>query len=239
METTNQTIPTLSAVTAATLAAFKEDEAFSFVRPYNAAAVGIEGYRHSVIRWRVTGTNKVEKPAKMVTIPAVTLPDDWAMSDEAKAVLIAAIEDQQDALIRDAIEAKKDIVDWSDVDLTSALAALTATRISSRLTKEGIENWFMVAGNVVRQYCEARGTEIADKKSLEGDERKKQIAGTSNAYKAGFAKLAAAVPNLPMEDATRLLNMLTLSEAADDMAKALGKKLNQILNPPAANNGDL
>lgn len=242
MDTQNQTnVPTLQTAIALTLAMFKEDEQFSFVRPYVAAnCTNVEGYRHAVIRYRVTGTDKVEKPAKMATIPSIVLPEDsYKLPDDAKKVLIGVLEDQQDAIIRTIIDDKKDIVDWSSVNLQATLNALTATRVSNRLTRDGIENWFNAS--VVKTAAELRGEQVAEQKGFaKGSEQwNKQVAGSVQAYRDNFGKLAAAVPNLGQNTAVALQNILKTSEAADDMALALGKKLHQILNPVVVGDGDL
>lgn len=224
--------------TLATFGAFKVDEKFSFVRPYNVASVqGIPNFRHAVIRYRVTGTEKVEKPAKMVTVPSVALPEEYELLDErAKKVILGLYEDEQDRMLRSMIDAGKDRIQWETVTLNCILDSLTAERMSSRLTKEQIENWARVA---LLKACEVRADQVSEAKSFNEEQKLKQRAGTLNAYVALACKLAAPVPNVGQSEATALKNMLIVSELDDDMAKVLLAKLDNMLNPKVIENAYL
>jgi len=228
METTN----TNSNVAVTTFAAFKEESSVSFIRNYDPKATEIAGYRHAVIRYRDTTGGKAVKPAKMVTIPAVSFPEEYSLlSSKAMQVFRGVIEDQQDVLIRDAIDSAASLITWDSISLDKCLDALTAVRTANYLTKEQIAAWVRVA--LIAQLT-ARGEQIAQAKSFDESKTALQVAATINSYVDNFSKLAAKVPNIGMEVATSLQNQLTLANLADDMAKKLGTKLHSILNPAAA-----
>jgi hypothetical protein len=199
-------------------AAYKADSKISFIRPYDPKVQAIAGFRHAVIRYRVTDGMKakgtVEKPALMVTIPQITLPDsDYMLPEKASSVLLGVLEDAQDTIIKGLIEDKASTIGWSHVTLDATLEAMTAVRVSQRLTREQIENWSKVA---MKEVCEARAA----------------IQGRNVAeYYETFGALAAAVPNIGEATAKVLNALLTESKCADDMSKVLAKKLHAVLNP--------
>jgi len=209
----------------------------SFVRKHDAKVTAGPEYRVAVIRYRDLGKpNVAVKPAQMVILPQVTLPEEYMLCDKARQVLIGVLEDQQDVIIRQKIDENAKEIKWADVSVDSCLDALTATRVSSRLTKEAIEAWVSVA---MLPMLTERGKEIAKAKEMNAENTAKQVASTINAYKEQYGKLAAAVPNIGKETAERLSQFLDKTELSDDIAKALAKKLKAILNPPALNDGDL
>jgi hypothetical protein len=213
---------------------FSVDNRKSFVVGYNPKVGEMPGYRHAVIRYRVTGSNKVDKPAKMVTIPQIALDaDNYLLPSAAATVLLGVLEDQQDGMIRDLLEANKQTIEWDDVSLDKTLAALTATRISNRLTREMIELWADVA---IKAHTDARAQAIVNQKATAGVtvSLATQQAATFTTYKDNLAKLSAAVPNVGQDTATSLQTFLTNSKLDDDIAKVLLKKLHAILNPVAA-----
>lgn len=241
MQQTNQVqgMPTLESVaTLATFGAFKVDEKFSFVRPYAvASAIAITGFRHSIIRYRVTGTEKVEKPARMVTVPSVKLTEEYDLLDErAKKVVLGVFEDEQDNMIRSTIDQGSERVFWENVTLDKILDSLTAIRISNRLTKDQVEGWAKVA---FAQACYQRADQISEAKSFNEEQRAKQRAGTLTAYCNLAMKLSAPVPNIGQGEATALKNMIAVANLDDDLAKVLSGKLDSILNPKVIQNADL
>lgn len=213
---------------------FNAEKMFSFVVPYNPKISEMADYRHAVVRYRVTGTNKVDKPAKMATVPQVKLDaDNYLLPKQAETVLLGVLEDQQDGMIREMIESGKNTITWEDITLEKTLAALTATRISNRLTREIVELWADVA---IRPFTDARAQQIAKDKKFDSDATKvaAQVAATFNSYKDNLAKLAAAVPNVGQDTANQLQVFMTNSKLDDDIAKVLNRKLHAILNPAAA-----
>jgi len=240
METPNASvvhaIPVLTSPQAESLdfTKFNVEKMFSFVVPHNAKVSEMAGYRHAVIRYRVVGKTAVDKPAKMVTIPQIKLDaDSYLLPKQAETVLLGVLEDQQDGMIRDMIESGKNTIAWEDIILEKTLSALTATRISNRLTREIVELW---ADAAIRPTTDKRAQQVAEAKGFANDSSKvsAQQAATFNAYKDNLAKLAAAVPNVGMDTATQLQVFLKGSKLDDDIAKVLNKKLHAILNPAAA-----
>lgn len=234
-------IPVLGSLTDQTVMptfnAFKLEEHLSFVRQYDPRIQGINGYRHAVIRYRNTDPKLASKTAQMVTIPQLVLPEEFSLLPEkAIKVLMGVFEDEQDAIIKSKIEAGSSVITWADVELDRVLDSLTAVRLSQRLTKEGIENWFKVA---CKEVCTTRATQIAVSKGFNADDTAKQIAGTITAYCALAMKLSAPVPNLGTNEAIALKNLLVVGNLSDDMAKVLLAKLEQILNPKIVENTDL
>lgn len=223
---------------------FKEDEKFSFVRVYDPKQQAVKDYRHAVLRYRNVENDKlpnvVKKVAQMVTVPQMVLPDDWkiAMSEKACQVMQGALEDAEDMIIRNLIDEKQaSRISWDLLGIDLALDYLTAERVSQRLTREQVENWFVIAG---KSFCETRATQLCESKGItKPEDIAKQVAATINAYKDRMAKLAAPVPNLGTNEATALNNMLLVSKLDDDMAKVLKAKLHQILNPRIVESGDL
>lgn len=213
-----------------TFAAFKEEERLSFIRPYSPNVQAIAGYRHAVIRWRNTDKGTASKPAQMVTVPSLMLPEDnYLLPESAAKVLLGVLEDEQDAMIRAEIENKASYIGWDNVTLEKVLDSLTAIRVSQRLTKEQIEHWANVA---LVEFCNTRAAQICESKGItDATEIAKHQAGTLNAYKKRVMLLAAPVPNIGQGEATAVLNALTVAKLDDDMAKVLIKKLNAILNP--------
>lgn len=234
------TIPVLTemplALTLSSFAAFKVEEAISFVRVYDPKVQSIEGYRHAVIRYRNTDKKVAEKIAQMVTIPQLKLTDDFLMPDVAGKVLLGVLEDEQDNMIRSMIDQSKSVIHWSDLTLDCIFASLTALRVSNRLSKEQIEAWANIA---FVPFCNQRADQISEAKQYNEDQKAKQRAGTLNAYKELACKLSAPVPNIGQESATALQNMFLVAKLDDDMAKVLKAKLHAILNPVVANMGDL
>jgi len=219
-------------------AAFKLDKRISFIRAYDPKAPMAEGYRHAVIRYRDTNKVTVSKSAQMVTVPQVKLDDDYLMPEKASQVLVGILEDQQDLMIRAFIDAGLSLIEWDSISVDNCLDSLTAVRISQRLTKEQVENWVNVAlvdSLRVRgkQNAESKGYAIGSEKELA------QIAGTINAYRERFARLAAPVPNLDQQAAQALVNMLLVSKVDDDISRSLSKKLHAILHPVVLESGDL
>src|SRR5258706_3760231 len=226
-------IPVLTSLEAQSLdfTKFNAEKQFSFVVPYNAKVSEMIGYRYAVIRYRVVGKTAVDKPAKMATIPQIKLDaDNYLLPKQAETVLLGVLEDQQDGMIRDMIESGKNTIAWEDVTLEKTLAALTATRISNRLTREIVEFW---ADAAIRPATDKRAQQVAEAKGFANDPAKlsAQQAATFNAYKDNLAKLAAAVPNLGMETANQLDVFMKANALDDDIAKVLKRKLHAILNP--------
>lgn len=231
MNATTQTHAELNATSPTTFAAFKAESSISFIRNYDPKVTDIAGYRHAVIRYR-TDKNTAAKPAKMVTVPVVAFPDEYGLLPaKAMQVFTGIIEGQQDTIIRESIDSGANLITWDSVSLDNCLEALTAARIANYLTKEDIANW--VTASLSVQLTE-RGEQIAEAKGFDADKTKQQVAATINSYRDNFSKLAAKVPNIGMEVAQALQNQLTLANLADDMAKRLGTKLHNILNPAAA-----
>lgn len=234
METPN--VPVLTSASAESLdfTKFNAEKMLSFVVPHNAKVSEMSGYRHAVIRYRVVGKTAVDKPAKMATIPQIKLDaDSYLLPKAAETVLLGVLEDQQDGMIREMIEAGSNTIKWEEITLEKTLSALTATRISNRLTREIVELW---ADAAIRPTTDKRAMQVAETKGFSADAAKvaMQQAATFNAYKDNLAKLAAAVPNLGMETANQLDVFMKASALDDDIAKVLKRKLHAILNPAAA-----
>lgn len=239
MDTPSTVVPAIAVLTSPAaveldFTKFSAEKQLSFVVPYNPKISEMIGYRHAVVRYRVTGTNKVDKPAKMATVPQIKLDaDSYLLPKQAETVLLGVLEDQQDGMIREMIEAGKNTIAWEDITLEKTLSALTATRISNRLTREIVELWADVA---IRPFTDARAQQIAEAKGFAADVAKvaAQVAATFNSYKDNLAKLAAAVPNVGQDTANQLDVFMTNSKLDDDIAKVLKRKLHAILNPAAA-----
>lgn len=233
----NSLIPSLNDATvfALNFAAYKTEDRISFVRRYDPKTTAIEGMRHAVLRYRVTekmkagATAPIEKPSQMVTIPQIEIPADWVLSEKASKVLLGILEDGQDNLIKGLIEDKKaSVIGWDLLSVDCVLDALTAVRVSDRLTKADIEAWASVA---IKDACYTRAKQIAEEKQDMANIAKYQT-GTHQAYTDLFAKLAAPVPNVGHNDAISGKNLILIAKLDDDMAKALLRKLEVIINPP-------
>lgn len=234
METPNIAVLTSPAAESLDFTKFSTELQKSFVVPYNPKVSEMQGFRHAVVRYRVTGTNKVDKPAKMATVPQIALDSaSYLLPKQAETVLLGVLEDQQDGMIREMIESGKNTIQWEEITLEKTLAALTATRISNRLTRELVENWADVA---IRPFTDARAQQIAEAKGFADDPIKlaSQSAATFNSYKDNLAKLAAAVPNVGQDTAIQLDTFMRNSKLDDDIAKVLNRKLHAIQNPVAA-----
>src|SRR5260221_3320398 len=240
-ETAAIVVPVLADATVLTtsFAAFRLDERFSFIRAYDPKVQSIPEYRHAVLRFRNT-EHKVIKTAQMATVSQIKLPEDFVLVMDAKAqqVFLGVLEDAEDEIIRNMYETHKaSKVSWDELGMQKALDYLTAERVSKRLTKEQIENWFNIAG---KQFCDVRAAQICEAKGIKDSETvAKQQAGTLNAYRKAMCSLAAPVPNLGENEANALQNMLVVSKLDDDMAKVLKAKLHAILHPEVTENGDL
>lgn len=220
--------------TAPQFSAFKAEDRISFIRKYDPASQDVPGYRHAVIRYRNTDTKAVTKVAQMVTVPVMVLPEEFSLLPEkAIKVLMGVFEDEQDSMIRSMIDAGANYIGWDNLVIEKVLDSLTAVRLSQRLTKEGIEAWFKIAGVAV---CTTRAKQIAESKGMDATGTAQQIAGTITAYCNLAMKLAAPVPNLGQNEATALKNLLTVGQLADDMAKVLLAKLDAILHPKIIEN---
>lgn len=220
-----------------TFNAFKDTDRLSFVRQYDPRIQGINGYRHAIIRYRNTDPKLAVRTAQMVTVPQLVLPEEYSLLPEkAVRVLMGVFEDEQDSMIKSKIEIGASVISWSDIELDRILDSLTAVRMSQRLTKEGIENWFKIAA---KEVCTTRAMQIAESKGFSPEDTAKQIAGTIIAYCNLAMKLSAPVPNLGTNEATALKNLLTVGKLSDDMAKVLQAKLEQILNPKVTENVNL
>lgn len=222
------------ALASTTFAAFKEAESISFIRAYDPKAQAISGYRHAVIRYRDADrkAGTVSKPAKMVTIPAVIFPEEYSLLPaQAIQVFLGVIEDQQDVLIREAIDNGATMIYWQDITLEKCLASLTAVRTANYLTKEQIAAWVRASMSV---HLRSVALQIAEAKAYDDNKTALQIAATLNAYVDNYSKLAAKVPNIGQDVATKLQNQLLLANLADDMANKLKTKLHSILNPSIA-----
>lgn len=219
-----------------TFNAFKVEDRISFVRQYDPKITDIPGFTTQVIRYRNTD-GKATKTAQMVTVPSIKLPEEYSLLPEkAIKVLQGVFEDEQNSMIRSQLDSGASHIGWDSITLDCILDSLTAVRMSQRLTKEQIENWFKLAA---KDVCTTRAVQIAQEKNFNEEQRSKQIAGTINAYSALACKLAAPVPNLGENEARALKNLLTVGQLADDMAKVLLTKLEQILNPKVIENLDL
>lgn len=223
---------TANALTNTGFSAFKASEAISYVRPYDAKATAIENYRHAVCRYRDTTKGVSVKPAKMVTIPAVVLPDEYSLLPEkARTVVVGMFEDCQDNIVRNLIDNGSNVIPWDAVSLDNCLEVLTAVRVSQRLTKEQVMAWVSVA---MLPYIEQRSAQVSEAKSYTPVQATAQLAVMVNAYKDKLGRLSAAVPNLSQDDAMKLQNALKVANLGDDMSRTLLAKLHAILNPAAA-----
>lgn len=232
------TVPKLGDVALlATFGAFKVDDKISFIRPYSPTVQAVEGFRHAVVRYRNTDKAVADKPAKMVTVPVVVLPEEYSLIDErARKVILGVFEDEQDNMIRSMIDTQQTVIHWDNVSLEKILDSLTAIRVSNRLTKEQIEGWSKIA---FLASCNERADQISEAKKYDTEQSAKQRAGTLNAYCNLAMKLAAPVPNIGQGEATALKNMLLVAKLDDDMAKVLLAKLQAILEPKIIANADL
>lgn len=228
-----ETITNGSAVINPAFSAFKASEQVSYVRPYDAKATMIPDYRHSIVRYRDDKKNAIAaKPAKMVTIPSVALPIEYAsLPEKARAVITGVFEDCQDDIVRNLIDNGSNVIPWNLVSLENCLDTLTAIRVSQRLTKEQVMNWVGVA---MLPYIKLRAAQVSEAKGENENQAIARVAVMINSYKEKMGRLSAAVPNLSQSDATQLQNALKVSELDDDMAKSLLKKLHAILNPAEA-----
>lgn len=231
-----QQTPETLAVTAPNFAAFKAEEKVSFIRAYDPKAQAIEGYRHSILRWRQTDKNTVAKPAKMVTIPQITLDDNYLMPEVAAKVFVGLLEDAQDAIIKSLYDTKGVTnIGWDMLSLDAVLADITATKVSNRLTKEQVQAWATVA---FVDCCKERALEIAQAKGYDEATTAKQVAGTLNRYVGLASKMAAPIPNIGQEEAKALETMMKKGKLADDMAKVILSKLDSILRPAVLGNDE-
>lgn len=218
-------------------AAFKAESQLSFVRAYDPKAAKIEGFTHQVLRYRETEKQKKQgiaaKQAQMVTVPSLVFPADWKLPETPASVLMGVFEDAQNDLLKSLIDGEgKKVIEWDDVDLEHVLAFLTATRTSSRMTKESNEAWAKVALAVA---CEERGNELAENKGVtDPAELQKLQNAVLLTYVQIAGKLSAAVPNVGKAEAEAMVAMLERAGIEDDVSKALSKKLHNILNPAVA-----
>lgn len=234
MNNVTNTEVTITGVPAAVFAAYKADQKLSFIRGYDPRTQAVPMFRHAIIRYRVTDGMKakgtIEKPAQMVTIPQIKLNDDYLLPEKATQVLVGLLEDQQDTMIKQLIESKASVIHWDLLTLDNVLNALTAVRVSQRLTREQVQEWAKIA---VKEACTKRAEQIAEAK---GTDKAKQVEATLGEYVTSFGALAAAVPNIGEATARALNNMLTLAKVDDDMSRVLAKKLDSILNPELGSN---
>lgn len=214
-------------------AAFIADKQMSHVRPYNAKETIVDAYRHIVIRYRDDTKNKVAaKPAKMVTVPNVLLPAEYqSLPEKAQSVFVGIIEDSQDDIVRNLIDHGSNVIPWDVISLDACLEALTAIRVSKRLTKEEVMNWVAVS---LADAIKIRANQVSEAKGESEMQSVARVAIMTTSYKEKFGRLSAAVPNLVQDDAMKLANMLRVANLGDDMAKTLAAKLHAILNPEAA-----
>jgi len=213
-------------------AAFIADKQVSHVRPYDAKAITIEGYRHSICRYRDTTKGVAVKPAKMVTLPAIVLPEEYSLIPEkARSVIVGVFEDCQDNIVRNLIDNSSNVIPWDLVSIENCLEALTAIRVSQRLTKEQVMAW---VGVTLAECIKQRAQQVSEAKGESEMQLTARIALMTNSYKEKFGRLSAAVPNLVQDDAMKLSNMLKVANLGDDMAKILAAKLHAILNPEIA-----
>lgn len=234
-----QVIPslaTLAILPQATFAAFKAEEKISFVRPYDPRTNAIEGMRHAVIRYRNVDAKAVQRSAQMVTVPQLALSDEYLLPDVGAKILLGVLEDGQDAIIRALVDSGVSNISWDVLSLEKVYEALTAVRISNRLTKEQIEGWAKIAFLVA---CNTRADQISESKSYDAAKQLAQRAGTLNAYVELACKLAAPVPNVGREQLIALKNMMAVAKIDDDLSRVLSTKIEALLNPKILENGDL
>lgn len=214
-------------------AAFIADKQMSHVRPYDAKATIVEAYRHIVIRYRDDKKNAVAaKPAKMVTVPNVLLPAEYqSLPAKAQSVIVGVFEDCQDDIVRNLIDHGSNVIPWDVISLDACLEALTAIRVSKRLTKDEVMNWVGVS---LADAIKLRANQVSEAKGENEQQSIARVAVMTNSYKEKFGRLSAAVPNLVQDDAMRLSNMLSQANLGDDMSKTLAAKLHAILNPELA-----
>lgn len=218
--------------------AFNTEKKIAFVRPYDAKAVAIPSFRNAVIRyWTAKGEKAkgvVAKPAQMVTVPQVTLPDsDYLLPEKAQTVLIGVLEDQQDTLIKSLILNGASIIDWEDVSIENCFNALTAVRVSKRLLKDNIINWAKIA---LAPVFALRAKEL----TLNAPQNfSAQVAKTTNSYVDLLGSLSAPVPNLDTKQCEACVSILKRANLDDDMSRALFEKLNALLNPAIVEDSNL
>jgi carboxylesterase type B len=211
--------------------AFSVDKQISFIRPYDPRVSDIPNYRHAIIRfWTPKGQKAAgiaAKPAKMVTIPSVKLPDDdYLMPEQAYKVLTGVLEDQQDIIIKSKIDAGEALINWADVSIPTLFDALTSVRVSKRLTSEQIKSW---ATTFMTDAFKSRVAEMVTRNPTIN--AGSQLAKTTNTYVELFSKLSAPVPKLDAVQLNALTSMLDRSKLNDDIAAALRNKINVLLNP--------
>lgn len=228
------TITTNTVDMSATFAAFKQESAISFIRPWIKDTPELAGYTHHKLEYRTSDKKAVEKPSQMVTVPAIQLPEEYSLLPvlHKQAVLDYFNRCQKDLIKVQVAEGAK-LIHWQAISLDSVIEFLTAERETNYLTKESVLAW--VSANMVEQF-RARGAQIAEAKGYNDLQSAQQIAKTVVQYQELFGKLAAKVPPLAQAQATSLQNQLLLLSADkhDRMYKVLSDKLHKILNPAEA-----
>ena len=235
-----------TSVAAPNFAKFDVEKAISFTRRYDPKEQATEGYRNVKIGYRETKKNPIPPEPKVVSIPQVSLGQAQTAlemvtdTDTAKlsAVLLGAIEDGQDAMVRYMVDGEnRKVINWQEVSLSATLEFLTTARASQRLTREGIEAWI---DSALLPTLNERGAELAANKLITAPAliAQQQVAVVAR-YKSIIGGLSAAVQKIAQEEAIAAVTILKRANLADEMSKVLLAKLDALLNPPAANNGDL
>lgn len=239
METANTS--NTSTIENPNFAAFNAENKVSFVREYSPKITNpVAGYRHSVIRYRVITAKKDAgeiKPAKLVTVPALALPAEYVLPEQVAGLVLTMLQDGQDSMIRESVDAGKSVVSWEDITLDKVITFLTTASVSQRLTRESIEAWVSVA---LKDALDARSVELheanREKDSIPLAKRAEAVLAR---YKQVLGSLAAAVPNLKQGEAEAAQAILKRANLDDDMARSLSKKLHAILNPVVLDDGSL
>lgn len=192
------------------------------------------GFRHSVVKWRLT--EKQEKEGKtarhpvMVAVPAIKL--NFGTEHCLYSVMSAAINDLQDAMVAEAVNAilkteptAKIVGTVLDIDLSEAgIAAWHAEKqMNGRLSGDAIGKWFDEA------LHDNLGAHLIER-GLIGDGENEKLKAIMVDFRAKFVKLAS--PKATMAEPLVLQLQKAIALAEDDKVKTvLTAKLAGFLKP--------
>lgn len=206
--------------------------------PYDPKApISEKGLRTSKVMYKTakTGENAGIKKGNNVCMLVEPLEsaDVTANIDRLIPHIIGMLELEQDKIIKAAHIAGGDdsTLEVSAIDIEHILAVLEAERVSGRMTKEVITDWFdsELADTLTVLFADKLG--ISEEPTQQEADKIDAFIGV---YRAKFAGLSSGVVSYSVDESTKLLAALEkcgIDFVADIIAARIREKLNKMINP--------
>lgn len=173
-----------------------------------------EGQRVVEIHYRISKNNKTKRPSVFAVVPKLEAPEVVA---PFQSIVTAVLEEMQDSIIAEAAEEKKLELALDAVSLDACLKYWQQQAVSKRLNGEQIGQWYDDSATAAA-VAEA-SAKYDDVKAL----------ALIKLVRETFQKLAAPVPPVSKDAATKLLHYWAEADNATPIGRVIKGKLDAIV----------